>query len=413
MKKLWLITALVLAGLTLATGGTDSADINRMIFVAGIGIDRDGEDYRCTFYTAVPTGSDSAVGDNNVEYKPVTVTADSIARALRRLEMNSSRSISLEHLNCCAIGASAADDDLPALLDYLLRAPDVRRQCSLLALDCSAEDFFGISYSGSIASGTASLLEQQDDSLSRGSLMTLGRLGSVTENGSGYCLYILDIASDKEGASSTEANTASDKGSASSSEADTASDKGSASSSEADTASDKGSASSSEADTASAIELRGLAVYSADGLTGRLTAQQAELARLFTDGQSSGVIASADEYGEQYLYEIRSSVCRKDFQPGIPPVGSFRIELDCVPVESEGGSDSFPTDEELSRSLYDQLNDLLSLSRSCGSAFTGLEAEARQSERWWYEQHSKSWEDIYRTALLELDVKCRTADGNE
>lgn len=371
MKKLWLITALILAALSLATGGTDSADINRMIFVSGIGIDRDGEDYRYTFYIAVPTGSDSAVSDNNVEYKPVTITADSMAQAVRSLEMNSSRGISLEHLNCCAIGASAADDDLPALLDYLLRAPDVRRQCALLTLDCSAGELFGIKYSGSIASGIASLLEQQDDSLNRGSIMTLGRLAGAAENGTGYCLYILDTASDKDGASS------------------------------------------SDADTASSIELRGLAVYSADGLNGRLNAQQAELARLFSTGQSSGVIASADEYGSRYLYEIRSAVCRTDFRPGIPPVGSFSIELDCVPVESDDGTEFFPSDEELSRSLYNQLDELLDLSRTCGSAFTGLEAEARQSERLWYEQHAEDWEDIYRTALLELDVKCRTADGNE
>jgi len=290
---------------------------------------------------------------------------------VRRLEMNSSRGISFEHLNCCALGVSVTDEDLPALLDYLLRDPGVRRQCALLALDCAAKDFFGMEYTGSIASGAASLLERQDDSSGRGSIMTLGRLSSAAENSSGFCLYILD------------------------------------------TAQDKSSPSGSDADTASSIELRGLAVYSADGLTGRLTAQQAELARLFTDGQTSGVLVAADEHGSRCFYEIRSSVCKTDFLTGIPPVGRFSIEIDCVPVETENGSGEFPSDEQLAQSLYSQLDELLKLSRTQGSAFTFLETEARQSERLWYEQHSGDWENIYRDALLELDVKCRTADSSE
>ncbi len=371
MKKLWLITALTLAVLGLSAGGTDKADINRMIFVSGIGIDRTGENYRYTLYTAVPTGSDTAVGDNNVEYKPVSVTADSMAHAMRRLEMNSSRDVSLEHLNCCALGASVTDDDLPALLDYLLRDPGVRRQCALLALDCTAEDFFSIDYSGSVASAAASLLEQQDDSPDRSSIMTIGRLDSAAENGSGYCLYILDTTQSESSASPSDANTA------------------------------------------SSIELRGLAIYSASGLSGRLNAQQTELARLFSNGQSSGVIMAVDNHGGRFLFEIRSASCNTDFNTGVPPLGRFTIEVDCVPVEYDGGSGEFPDDKQIAQSLYNQLSELLDMSRTYGSAFTGLETEARQSDRMWYEDHHVHWEDIYSTALLELDVKCHTSDGSE
>lgn len=371
MKKLWLIAATALAALTIYTGGTDAEDINRMIFVTGIGIDRSDDSFNYTFYTAVPTGSDTAVSDNNVSYESITLPSDSLAQAVRSLEMNSSRRISLEHLNCCALGASVTDGNVPAMLDYLLRDPGVRRQCALLALDGKAEDFFGAEYSGSIASGAAALLEQQDDSGSRGSLMTLGRLSSTVSSGSGYCLYILGLASGEETTSSTDTGTPAQ------------------------------------------IRLRGMAIYDSDGLTGRLSAQQTELARLFTSRQVSGVLTTVDEHGSRFVYEIRSSVCRTEFTTGIPPVGSFSIEIDCVPVESPNGIADFPTDDELAQSLYAQLNDLLDQSRMVGSAFTGLEPEARQRERVWYERNRGQWEDIYRSCLLELDVKCRIADGSE
>lgn len=361
-KNLILMIAAVLAALALLSGGTDKADINRMIFVTGIGIDIADEGLRCTFYTAVPTGSDKAVSENNVSYEAVTITSSSLGQAVRQLERGSARSISLEHLNCTAIGQTAHRENLPRLLDHLLRETSVRRQCTLLMLDTSAEDFFSAQYDGSIASRAAALIEQQDDSGQ--SIMTLGKLSSAAQSGNGYTMYILDIPS-------AENTSASDI--------------------------------SAPAD----IKITGMALFDRHGMTGRLSERQSELARLFSNRQASGIITSVDSGGRQFSYEITYSKCRQEFQPGLPAMGRFDITVECVLIDS-GGASVLPDDLEISEALRTQLWELMTLGRNVGSAFTGLEAEAMQSHLQWYMEHGDSWENIYSSAVLELNVDCKT-----
>jgi len=360
-KWLWIVAVPIL--LALFSGGTDAVDINRMIFVVGVGIDRADERFSYTFYTAVPTGSDTAVGDNNVLYQSVTLEGDSMAAALRELEQGSSRDISLEHLNCTAVGRSAMDADLSAALDLLLRDTSVRRQCVVMALESEAEDFFASEYSGSIASAASAALERLDDSGSRSSIMTLGRLRTVLEEGSGFCLYILGPGQQSEDVSSSDAHGA------------------------------------------SALKLHGLAVYNSGGLGGILTREQAELARLFTRGQVSGLITSADENGRKFYYEIIRSDCTRTFTPGQPCAASITLEVECTLIDGSG-SDSPPDEAALSEALGSQLEELIRLSRRYGSALTGLGDEARQSARLWYEELDGRWDSIYADTVIDLSVNC-------
>ncbi len=360
-KNIPLIIAALLAALALLTGGTDSADINRMIFVTGIGIDAAEDGLRCTFYTAVPTGSDKAVSENNVTYRPVTITADSLGQAVRQLERNSARNVSLEHLNCTAIGKTVHRENLPRLLDHLLRDTSVRRQCTLIALDLNAEDFFSAKYDGSIAARAAALIEQQDDS--GRSIMTLGKLSTAEQSGSGYSIYILDISTEKT-VSSTDVSAPAD------------------------------------------IRVSGLALFDRNGLSGRLSAEHAELARLFSSRQASGIITTVDSGGRRFSYEITYAKCRREFLPGLPSMGRFDFTVECILVDSDGASSS-PDEKELSEALHAQLWELITLGRNVGSAFTGLEAEAMQTHRQWYMEHGEEWEHIYSSAVLELDVNCK------
>lgn len=363
MKKLWTGIAAALVISLLLSGGTDKTDVNRMVFIVGIGIDREEDEFAYTFYTAVPTGSDTAVSENNVRYESVTVIDDSFALALRQFERDSSKEISLEHLNCCALGKSMENENLSSVLDYLLRDPSVRRQCTLVLLDTGAKDFFGGSYSGSIAAGVSALAEQQDDSGNSGGVMTLGGLKSSLQSGS-FCLYILGSDSPSE------------------------------------------QTSASDASAPGQIKIRGLAVYTNGHLTGKLTPAQAELSRLFGDRQASGMLTSVDEDGHEFHYRVTYSRCRREFTPSQPISGNFDITVECILVSADGPEDHRPDEQQLADSLHRQLYELLDLSRTSGSAFTGLEAEARQSDRKWYREHRYEWQMLYRSALLELRVKC-------
>ncbi len=364
MNKKWLIPVFLLIILTLLSGGTDAVDINRTVFVTGVGIDRSGDGYSFSFYNAVPAGSDTAISENNVEYRCVTIDSDSMADAVRRMEQGTSREISFEHLGCTAIGSSAVEDDLPVMLDFLLREPTVRRQSSLMALECSAEEFFSAPFSGSIASAAASALERLDDSRCRSGIMTLGRLSGAVEHNTGFCLYVLDLGEESAKTSGSDA---------------------------------AGPAS---------VELSGLAVYNRDGLGGILDRDDAELARLFIDRQTSGLITCTDYDGNMYYYDITYSDCSLRFEQGNPCRGYIDLKTECLLIEN-GGADALPPDNSaLSKSLYQQLSRLITLSRTCGSALTGLENEARQSAGVWYRTAGDDWDNIYRRMEITLTVSC-------
>lgn len=364
MNKKWLIIVVIFVLLALISGGTDAVDINRMIFVVGVGVDAGENGLRYTFYTAVPTGSDTAISENNVDYHAVTLESASMAAAVRQLEQGSSREISFEHLNCAALGKSVIDGDHGAMLDYLLNSSSVRRQCAVLALDCPAQEFFSVQYDGSIASAAATALERMDDSGSRSSTMTLGRLDDALDGGHGYCLYVMKLAQGLSEVTPTDVHSA------------------------------------------STIELRGLAVYKSDGLGGILDRDRAELARLFTHGQVSGLITSVNEHNEEFYYEITYSKCRSEFIPGDPCRAEITLEAHCVPVDSAGALHDPPDEAALSDSLSRQLTELATISRIYGSALTGLEEEAMQSSRLWYESIKDNWDELYLDTQIQVTARC-------
>lgn len=360
-KNLPLLAAALLAALALLLGGTDTSDVNRMIFVTGIGIDMEDDALRCTFYTAVPVGSDKAVGDNNVDYRAATVTAGTLGQAVGLLEQSSDRRVSFEHLNCTALGQSAAGGYLPALLDFLLREPSVRRQCVLLALDTDAESFFGAEYDGSIAARAAALAERQHSPC--GGTMTLGRLMSSASDGSGWWMYILDIPS-KEEVSGSDISAPGD------------------------------------------MSVSGMMLYDRHGATGRLDREQTRLAGLLAPRQRSGIVITVDIGGQPFSYRITHSRCRRKFTPGVPALGSFSLTAECLLTDAHGSLHT-PTEEELSRAVHEHLWELLNEGRDIGSAYTLLEKEAMEAHRRWYAENGSRWEHIYSGAVIELDVKCK------
>ncbi len=366
MIKKAVIPVIILILLALLSGGTDAVDVNRTVFVVGVGIDRSEKDsgYQYTFYAASPTGADSAVGDNNVAYRSVTLSARSLSSAVRRLEQGSSRSISFEHLSCAALGASVLGEDFPAMMDYLLQVPDVRRQSVVFALNGDAADFFSVPLEGNIASAAAETLERLDGSDSHSSIMTLGRLAGTLESRTGYCLYILGLA---------------------------------------DTPSEL---SGSDVSGVYCLDLKGAAVFDSRGLSGKLSRDQAELARLFTHGQISGLITSVDSDGSRFFYEITYSRCRSSFVPGEPCRASIEMNIECILLERSDITAEPPDDRALSGHLHGQLEQLIALSREYGAAVTGLETEARRSHRLWYNEIKDKWDSIYRGTAIDLRVNC-------
>lgn len=340
------------------SGCSDAADLSRRVFVVGIGVDcEQSEPPSFTFRIAAPVGTDTAVGENSIEYRSRVIKAASFAEAVRELERSSSGEVSLDHLGCVVLGVNTLERDLSALLDYLFAESSARRQSSVFAVAGMAQEFLD---SDNAPADSAAVLERLDDSRSRTGVMTLGRLGTALGERSGFRLfYLKSVDGDEE-------------------------------------------------DDAAQILPFGAAIFDAGVFTGFIDAQDAELMRLFTDGQASGLITSIDENGSVFCYRIESSECIKTISTeGGRFQCSVSVSVDCELVDSGGAEkETAPSDRQIADSLRTKLLRLVNLSRTLGAAVIGFEDEARQTNRAWYEQHRVEWSELYSSADIMLNVAC-------
>lgn len=373
MRKIVALAAAVVIGLLPLYGCGDSVELNELTFAVGLGLDRNSDGgYSYTFQMAAPVGADDAVSENHMSYESLGFSAESMAMAVRQLELSVSGDVSFEHLSCLMIGESALDSDFTGALNYLFRETSVRRQCAVCVVDGSARDVLKAQYDGNISAAAAELLERMDDSRSRSGIMTLGRLSTSKADSSSFSIYSLKRS---------------------------------------DTAS---AVSPADAPTEGILELSGLAVFDDGRFTGRLNAEEAELARLFVNDQTSGIITSADDDGNEYYFAITGSVCSKRVYPlGGGFAFSIDFQIDCELIDTRDAPTATAlSDEKLSDALRSDLYDIVNKSRQLGNSVTGIETEARQSHLYWYNSLSSSFSELYRAAPCELTVKCTVERGS-
>ncbi|MBE6765439.1 MAG: hypothetical protein E7546_06130 [Ruminococcaceae bacterium] len=349
--------ALLLSALMLLTfcGCWDMSELNERVFVLGIGVDVSDSDseYIFTFQTAQFSG--------NKSYTDITVTSDSLSKAVRQLE-KSCGEISFEHLSLVLLGADAARTDFYGTIDFLYREGTVRRQSQLAVSYSSAGDMLKKNVGrDSISAHTAGLLEDTDSSRGQSATMTLSRLFVAKSTDEGYYLPLISTAD----ASPVSAS-----------------------------------------DTSDVVTVVGAYCYTADGFSGTLSEEETELARIFSDSQTSGIIESVDMNGVTMRYKIEKSSCVKtaEIRSG-KPYFEIKISIDCSLTENPAGAQ---TDEALiERSMYQKLDSLITRCKNrLGASPLGLDRTLRQSHHSWYTSNRHDFAQEFRDCEISLTVKC-------
>lgn len=369
----------VLTALTVLTaaGCWDMHEINRRVYVLGIGVDR-GEregDYAFTLQTAnVDPETEGSV-------LCATVESPTLAQALRELDRSGEDDTTLIHLGCVLLGDSVRGEELLPLLGCLFETTTVRRQCVVAAAAGSAREIMEApGGGGSTALEAATMIEKDGGSSRRTDCLTLsGLYTALSAGGSGGSFVVPRVAL----ARSAETGETSP--------------------------SDTAETSADAAAQATGLRLDGANVYDDGRYTGSLNAEETELARLFSGTRTSGMLVVAREDGGQFCWQIKRSRCRTRCERrGDSLAFDVRVSVRCVFADWRGADVADkPDDAEAARALEKQLTALAERAKSqLGAAPLGLESTARRQHWRWYSAHSGEWSDVFKKADISIAVEC-------
>lgn len=354
------------------SGCWDMKEINRQSYIIGLGIDTSETDdnFLFTFQKAVPVGLDSSANSNSIKYENISIDAPSLADAVRTITMSSSSQFSFEHLSCVLIGSELAHHQFAPFLEYLLQQSDVRRQCvTAIAADTAQSLLSSDAVDAASAINTASLLEELDHSRGRSVILTLSDVGISALTNSGFCLYAVgentELKASKPGVSPSDAG--------------------------------------------SALAVTGVYIFADDGSVNTLDAEKADLLRLFGSYQDDGIISAAHESGKTIYFRINRSQCNVKCDIADDSlIYNIRINMDCSIADSSGVDADEIDSDFLEAAIKVKLHELIALSQhKTGAASLRLDDAARKKDHKWYSEHINEFDEIYRSAVINLDVECQ------
>lgn len=370
MRKFIAVIAAAAVILSLA-GCWDMEEINKRVYVVGIGIDLTDNpgifDY--TF--------ESTVIGSEVSYKSTTVSADSLAQAVQMFNKSAGHTANFEHLSCVIIGRETAQAGFMNHLDFLLRLAAVRRQSRVAAASGKAKELISAGFSERGASAAvADVLESADPSLGGSAAVTLQSLYVAKQNGAGYYLYEVSLSPSQSLGTVSSADSV------------------------------------SSGDLSYSFVVSGALSFSSKNYSGRLDSGQTELLRLLDGGQTSGIIATTDANSAVTYYRVESSRCFKSCEiDGGKMTFSIALQMECSLVDA-GGSGGLPenyskAEAQIESSVFSQMQELLELCRlELGAAPTGLDTTVRQTHFGWYSSHTEDFEALFSQSVIELNVSC-------
>lgn len=139
MRGIFVSLAIFLITLTLS-GCWDLKEVDRLSFVTSIGIDRDPEEtIRLTVQipqtqNLLPPGFHSG-GGGDKQFSLLSFTGISVNSAFAKMNSKSSRDLVVSQNKSIIIGTTAAQNDIPAILDFLLRNAQAPPQATVMIAD--------------------------------------------------------------------------------------------------------------------------------------------------------------------------------------------------------------------------------------------------------------------------------------
>lgn len=203
VKRSAVFLCLFLAMVPLLTGCWNRRELNELAISVGMGIDKEGEQYRLSVQVVNPGEVASKKGGTG-RYAPAILyseKADTVMEAGRKLSQISPRRIYYSHLRMLVIGETLAKDGMAEVLDFLARDHEFRSDFYVVvAKGSSARDTLKImtSLEAVPANKLFSSLVASEKSWGPTMAVTLDELtAAITSEGKHPVLTGLQIAGDK------------------------------------------------------------------------------------------------------------------------------------------------------------------------------------------------------------------------
>ncbi|MGG4212736.1 Ger(x)C family spore germination protein [Paenibacillus sp. FSL L8-0638] len=142
MKRKKVILFLILALVLLLTGCWNRRELNELAIVVGMGIDKQGDQFRVSLQVVDPGKASAKKGaGGGAPATLYTEEADTIFEAIRKITTISPRRMYFSHLRICVIGESMATEGMAKALDLLSRYHQFRTDFYIVvSKGTSAED---------------------------------------------------------------------------------------------------------------------------------------------------------------------------------------------------------------------------------------------------------------------------------
>ncbi|QYK65195.1 MULTISPECIES: Ger(x)C family spore germination protein [Paenibacillus] len=142
MKRKKAFLFLILALVLLLTGCWNRRELNELAIAVGMGIDKQGDQFRVSIQVVDPGKASAKKGaGGGAPATLYTEEADTIFEAIRKITTLSPRKIYFSHLRICVIGESVATEGMAKSLDLLSRDHQFRTDFYIVvSKDASAED---------------------------------------------------------------------------------------------------------------------------------------------------------------------------------------------------------------------------------------------------------------------------------
>lgn len=152
-KKVMVIFLAALIVLFPAASIKPAQMLSKTLFLS-IGIDKDASGYEISGIVSVNTPSQTGATTT----KPVSGRASSINAALKKIEANQGRTVSLAHCNLIVVGAGAANENLAAILHHFLRQYEMSNNTLIIYTESGVKELLDTSIANKTGS-SAGMLE--------------------------------------------------------------------------------------------------------------------------------------------------------------------------------------------------------------------------------------------------------------
>lgn len=146
-RGIFFIAGIFLAGV-LISGCWDYRDIDRRIFVGGVGIDKSEQPGRYTISFMMPivraiAGGEGGSGGGGGDARPIvtkSTTADSVTDGARNTALRANRDLFFEHMRIVVIGEDVAREGLEPVINPFMRQTEFNRRSRIAIAEGKAKD---------------------------------------------------------------------------------------------------------------------------------------------------------------------------------------------------------------------------------------------------------------------------------